>query len=565
MLQRIQLPRLWVRLLLVVSAVFFALHFVHLTADFPDNSPWSDWSKYTDEGWYSDAAVRHLLFGHWRFPGDFNPAAALPVWPAIEFVVFKCTGVSLTAARSLTLVVFAVTLVAFYRLIVRHSRPRTLDSSGTHAGPPLAAALCVLFLSASPFLFVFERMAILEPLLICVTALALIAASHLHPVHRPFTLSLRSALYTLPSVFLAVLIPAAVLTKTTAIFLLPSVFYMVWARAGYRFKPALRLALPPAIAGALIWCAYYLLLVRPHFLADYQYLFSANAYTGIELEPLSSVVLNTLTDGLWMGHVLYPCFFVALALTLFWRPRLLTNPLVPALWLWIGGYFFFLAYHNNLQPRYYLVVAVPITAFVAIAIDNFRQPTTNLGAPFMRGASSRMSGIAGACIATLITLAIVLPDAAKQIAFLRNPTYDFVSAAQSIRQIVLADKTHSHLVLSISGSDITLMTGLPSIDDDFGTDDLSVRAAAYRPGWYIAWNDVEDDKADALNPIDNLVRVAAFPVMDDPDRNLLILYRLDPKDAQQKAAPRPQHPRPQTPKPLVTKLGQQPSVDQLQH
>jgi hypothetical protein len=576
-------------LLLVVSAVFFALHFVHLTADFPNNSPWSDWSKYTDEGWYSDAAVRQVLFGHWFFQGDFNPAAALPVWPAIEFVVFKFTGVSLSAARSLTLVFFAITLIAFYRLIARHSRPRTLDNAGAHTGPPLAAALCVLMLCASPLLFVFERMAILEPLLICITALALLAASHLHPIHRPFRLSLRSTLYTLPSVFLAILLPTAVLTKTTAIFLMPSVFYMVWARAGYRFRPALRLALPPAIAGALLWCAYYFLLVRPHFLADYQYLFSANAYTGIELAPFASVVLNTLTDGLWMGHVLYPCFFVALALTLFWRPRLLTNPLVPALWLWIGGYFFFLAYHNNLQPRYYLVVAVPITAFVAIALDNFRQPTAQggpfiaqshgamsgePGAPSMRGVSSRMGGkattlpwvrITSTLLATLVILAIVLPDAAKQIDFLRNPTYDFVTAAHSIQQIVLADKTHSHLVLSISGSDITLMTGLPSIDDDFGTDELGVRAAAYRPGWYIAWNDVEDDKADALNPIDTLVRVAAFPAMDDPDRNLLILYRLDPKDEQQKAVPHPQHPRPQTPKPLVTKLGQQPSVDQLQH
>ena len=39
-------------LLLGIAAVFFALHFVHLTADFPNHSPWMDWSKYTDEGWY---------------------------------------------------------------------------------------------------------------------------------------------------------------------------------------------------------------------------------------------------------------------------------------------------------------------------------------------------------------------------------------------------------------------------------------------------------------------------------------------------------------------------------
>jgi hypothetical protein len=541
---------------LAISAVFFGLHFVHLTADFPNNSPWVDWSKYTDEGWYGDAAIRHILFGTWRFPGDFNPAAALPVWPTLELMVFKVTGVSLPAARSLTLVVFAVTLATLYRLIARHTRPRT-----DHSGPPLAAALCVLFLCTSPFLFVFERMAILEPLLICIAALSLLAASHLHPIHLPVRLSLRFALYALPSVSLALLLPVAVLTKTTAICLFPSIFYMVWARAGYRFRPALRLALPPAIIGLLLWCVYYFLLVRPHFLADYQYLFSANAYTGIELEPFATVVLNTLGDGLWMGYVLYSAFFVAVVLTLFWRPRLLTNPLVPALWLWIAGYFFFLAYHNNLQPRYYLVIAVPITAFVAIAIDAFRQQKY-MGAS---GSDSRTwVRAASTLLATVLVLAITVPDAARQIGFLRNPTYDFTSAAAQIKQIVLADKDHPNLILSISGSDITLMTGLPSIDDDFGTDDLNVRAANYRPGWYIAWNEVEDDKADALSPLYTLNRVAEFPVMDDPDRNLLILYRLDPKD-QTESTETTKHPHRRTPKPLVTRLGQQPSVDQLKH
>jgi hypothetical protein len=159
-----------------------------------------------------------------------------------------------------------------------------------------------------------------------------------------------------------------VLTKTTAICLFPAVFYMVWARAGYRVRPALRLAVPPALGGVALWSAYYFLFVRPHYLKDYGYLFSANAYTGIELEPFAKVILNTLGDGSWMGATLYTTFFVVVALMFFWRPRLLTNPLIPALLLWIGGYFVFLAYHNNLQPRYYIVVAVPITVVVALGL-----------------------------------------------------------------------------------------------------------------------------------------------------------------------------------------------------
>ncbi len=52
------------------------------------------------------------------------------------------------------------------------------------------------------------------------------------------------------------------------------------------------------------------------------------------------------------------------------RPRLLRNPLVPALLLWAGGYAAFLAYHNNLQPRYYLVIAVPLTLLVPIVFSS---------------------------------------------------------------------------------------------------------------------------------------------------------------------------------------------------
>jgi hypothetical protein len=116
-------------------------------------------------------------------------------------------------------------------------------------------------------------------------------------------------------------------------------------------------------------------------------------------------------------------------------------------------------------------------------------------------------------------------------------------------------------VLSISGSDLTLMTGLPSIDDDFGTLDLDKRVAKYHPGWYAAWNELDDDKAADITPLYRPVRVAAFPALDDPDRNLLILYRLDPKQPTTPIHPRSRH----IPKQLQTKIGQQPATTQLQH
>ena len=55
---------------------FALLHALHLGADFPNHTPWLfDYAKYTDEGWWGNAAVRAHLFGNWYLPGDFNPAA----------------------------------------------------------------------------------------------------------------------------------------------------------------------------------------------------------------------------------------------------------------------------------------------------------------------------------------------------------------------------------------------------------------------------------------------------------------------------------------------------------
>ena len=534
----------WLRYgLLAASVLLFALHFFHLKADFPNNSPWMDWSKYTDEGWYGDAAIRHYLTGHWYWKGDFNPAIALPVWPAIEWVWFGATGVSPVAARVLTLMVFAGTLAGLYRLIVRCARMAGDDT------PSLAAPLAVFFLCASPFFFVFERMAILEPLLIALTGMALLSATHVRPELpwrvRPDDRG-RSWAWSL---WLGLLLPAMVLTKTTAVVLFPAIGYLLWARAGYRLRPALRSAIVPGVVAAVVWLAYFGLFVRPHYLEDYRYLFSANAYTGWQLEPLHTVIWNTLADGMWMGKVLYPLFFVCLLGLIFTQPRLWRNPLLPALLLWIGGYTVFLAYHNNLQPRYYLMVAAPVTLIVAMTLDRFA----------LHGLNKHWLAMT---LSALAVLAVAVPDIVQQADFILHPTYEFEAAAQGIQRIVLADPTHSHLVLSISGSDLTLMTGLHSIDDDFGTLDLGERVRQYRPGWYASWNQLDDDKMEAITPLYNPVRVAEFPAMDDPERNLLILYRLDPSEA---GAPKPATRHRKAPRQLQTRLGQQPSTTQLVH
>jgi len=515
-------------LILLIAALFFALHAVHLNADFPNHSPWMDWAKYTDEGWYGDGAIRHFQRGQWYVPGDFNPAAALPVWPLLEAALFRFTGVSLTAARALTVAIFGLILLASYALLGRWhhlSSEYTSSDRKNRSAATLAPAVAVLLLAVSPFCYVFTRIAILEPLLILFTLLALLAASYSPSVEQLGSTApiRRRILNSLPLLALGVLLPLMVLTKTTAIFLFPAIAWLLWARAGYSLRRFLRLAAPAATLAIVAWLCYYIFAVRPHFLSDYRYLFSANGYTGITPSTLLVVVGKTIADGRWIGHLLCPMALLAVVSVFLLRPTLLRNPLVPALLLWAAGYAAFLAYHNNLQPRYYLVLAIPLTLLVPVVFLNLLD-SSSAERSVNRTALRRM---AATSIASALAI-LAISDARQTWHYVRTPDYAFSTAAAQIRKIVSSDSTHNPLILSISGSQLSLMTGLPSICDDFGTMDLPVRIQAYRPGWYVTWNQVDDDKMDALAPLYHLQRVAAFPAFDDPERNLLIVYRLDP-------------------------------------
>jgi hypothetical protein len=503
----------WRRLLhgglLLLAAALFLLHYVHLSADFPNHSQWVDWAKYTDEGWYGDAAIRHYLRGNWRLPGDFNPAVALPVWPLLEGALFRFTGVGIEAARALATTVFGGVMVcSYFMLRVRAGKGADASLHG------IFAAAALVLLAASPFVYVFSRMAILEPLLILWVMLALLAADAVR-------YSRTTRAWVGCAMAVGVLVTLMIGTKTTAIFLLPAVCFMLWDSAGWRWRRVLQVTAVAAGTAALLLGIYFAVLVSKGYLEDFRYLFSANTYTGINRATFLKVIGDTFQDGMWIGSLIYPLSLIAVLFAIF-RPRVWRDAVFTSMVLWAAGYMAFMAYHANLQPRYYLVVAVPLVLLLA------------------RGAMHLVEWDRLALYA-LVPLLVILVGHEMNVTlrFVRHPEYSFRTAASRVEHIVESEPGHSHTVLSISGSDLSLMTGLPSICDDFGTMQLEDRIAAYRPGWFVAWNYVEDDKMMALTKYYRLTRVAEFPAMDDPDRNLMIVYRLDPKDGIQPKRKRP--------------------------
>ncbi|MGA2047853.1 MAG: glycosyltransferase family 39 protein, partial [Terracidiphilus sp.] len=273
----------WAWLTLICG--FAVLHALHLRADFPNHSPWyTDWAKYTDEGWYGNAAIRAQLFGNWYLPGDFNPAPAVPVWPFLEWVFFFFAGVTIEAARGLAVAFFFVNLLLSYTLLKTR-------------GPRWMALLALTMLVTSPFLYCFSRLAILEPLLTALTLGALNLAVRLPEFRRPVWVS----------VGIGLLFTLMMLTKTTAVFLLPALAWAMILPLWEKRKLAARCL--AAVGGVFVvsYGVWMTAVVRAGLLADYEYLFFINRYVRPKefYWPLISLWWS-FHGGLWVDRILVP-------------------------------------------------------------------------------------------------------------------------------------------------------------------------------------------------------------------------------------------------------------------
>ena len=496
-----RIPQLLRWTMLAVAAILFALHFAHLNADFPNHSPWLDRAKYTDEGWYSDAATRHFQLGHWYVPGDFNPATALPVWPLIESVPFALFGASITVARACAVTIFGLICAASWLLLYRWRDPNM-------KGQPRSVApeLAVLLLNTSPFCYAFFRMAVLEPPLILLVLLALVAVTRTrnHPA------AVR------PLLILGALLPTIILTKTTGIAIFPAIAWLLWeciepaqnaSRVAIFFRKA---AIASAVAVALA-VIYIFAITHAHLAADAKNVFAANAYR-INRHNAFGALINGLKDFRWAGTILIPLAIAVLTALI--RPR--RNPLVLSLLLWATAYFAFIVYHGSRQPRYYLPVFVPLILLLAHIAAR----------PFFRCNSTPRKLLAAAT--ALALFAIVTLEARQTLHYALHPDYTFLAAARQIRSTMAADLDHSPLLMSPSGSDISLFTGVPTVGDLFTLLPPDQLAQQYQPGWLALYIPLEAPTRDALALNFHLQEAGRFHIMDDPALDTLILYRISP-------------------------------------
>jgi 4-amino-4-deoxy-L-arabinose transferase-like glycosyltransferase len=473
------------KILLSLALLLCLMRFAYLRTDFPNHSPWMlDQAKYTDEGWWASGAVRHFLIGHWQVAGDYNPAVAVPVWPLLLTMVFHFTGVTIVGARAVS-VFFSIATVGLVYLLVKR-----------YGGVPMVAALAALLLAASPFAFAFSRLATLDSVVIFEFCLLLWIASYARP----------GRLWPLAT--LGVLIPITLLTKTTALVLLPAVLWLLCMGARKRSLQAI-LAVG-AVAGAGIGI-YLFVVLRSPYADDYRYFFDINAMADVDLRSTGSFLSQLLQHGMWIDRILYPAAMIVLLLSLVWLRQLWRNPLFTAAWIaFAGEAIFILRRQDDYAPRYFLAMLVPVILVLVLTLQELRARNRTLAS----------------LLAVTLAVAVVL-DTVQVAGFLYHRQYQFYDAAKSIQAIVNGDPNTHRLLLGSSGDQLSLMTGIPSINDGYSSQDLGPKVQRYQPGWYVGWNELDQDILGDLSAY-RLDKVATYRVFDHDERDLLTLYRMVP-------------------------------------
>jgi signal transduction histidine kinase len=264
------------------------------------------------------------------------------------------------------------------------------------------------------------------------------------------------------------------------------------------------------LAGAVLG-VYFLLVLRSKYTDDYHYFFDINALADVEPGRTGYLLQQLFRHGLWIDRILYPASLAVLILSLIWLRQLWRNPLFAASWIaFAGNALYILRRQDDYAPRYFLVMLVPLILVLVLTLQELE---------------IRHRGLAMLLAATL-TVAVFL-DTGQIFKFLAHRQYQFYGAAKSIQATVNADPAAKRLLLGTSADQLSLMIGIPAINDGYSSEDLTEKVSRYQPGWYVGWNDLDQDILESLTDY-RLDQVASYPVFDHEDRNQLKLYRMVP-------------------------------------
>ena len=439
--------------------------------------------------------------------GDFNPAVAAPLWPFLEWILFFFTGVSIEAARGLAVGLFFVNLLLSYLLL----RER---------GQLWVALLALTLMVTSPFLYCFGRLAILEPLLTTLTLAALNVAVRAHRLRRPALAAAAAGLLFAPMV----------LTKMTAVFFLPALLWALVLPMWRNRKLALRCLAAATAAAFLPLAAWMGLIWRCGLWRDFKYYFLVNKYP--KPPELYWPVLSSwwsLHGLLWVDRILIPLAIVVVLTGLLawrggWLRGLVRDPVFGASVLGIAGCVGLMAIQNHPQPRYFAPAAVFCFFLIAQGAGAMVARRTPLPEPKPR---RRVSAILRLDCGGGVT-GCLCPQRRMDAELCGASGVHVCERGGATGAVYRRAPEWKAALVATSGDELTLITHVPSICDDFGTEKLVPKLAEHQPGWWATWNDIDPGTLEDLHVRYSIEQVAVFRAYDHPDRNMLVLFKLHP-------------------------------------
>lgn len=488
-----------IRVALVVFILLtFAARLIHLEADFPEGLTWSS-APYSDEGWYSNAAISYELRDQLYLEGDFNPIVNLPLLQLVQAVMFKAFGMGLVTARLTIIGFFGILLVGVYTLVRRFMNDT-------------AALIALALLSVNFHLFAFSRLALLEiPMTsLLVASLALTAPSRRSNYARA---ALTGALHSnrrhfMRSALAGAVFSLAVLTKTTALFALPVLIYLSLDK---------NLNVPRRVLTLLIMLGVLATVLIAHFAwanlsypADYQYFNSLNLEPRIQLTApgIGRNLLRTLWHARVIDTLLYLSTLGLLPVFLLISEKFRRNRLVIASILWMMAYVLTLSMRGYLPPRYYVAMTIPIVILISsmaiTAVDRLQPRRLALLPPLL--------------LALLATVNLV-----QVVNYLRSPQFTLMELAADISRRV---EPQGGPIMGGMANTLSLATGLPSINSKMGTGDLAWRVRNYSPTHYVSVG-FDHETIGQLREMGELVQLESYDVFGNYNNGRQVrLYRL---------------------------------------
>jgi 4-amino-4-deoxy-L-arabinose transferase-like glycosyltransferase len=344
--------RLCVFLGLIILVFFFlAIRFLNLSADVPARITWSS-EIYGDEGLYARNAVAKTTTGDWLLPLESNPIVVMPLFQVIEYMFFKIMGVSLDSARLPGVLFFIITLYFVY-LIYRHFTDRIKSLAVT------------LFISCNHLLFVYNRLALNENLMLVFAVIAVY-------------LSLNYDKYRIHMLVLPLVMFCAVLAKISALSVwVPVVFLILYKGDNHIARQNIK-RISLSLLLFVVMCIFYMIaVVKPYY--DYGgYYLDLIPILPDSMEGLFSLVYavyKIFRNGYLIMHGIYCIGYIAGIIGMilvFFIKDLKYRRMLMAMALWVIAYTVCGAVGGGYNPpRYYVFTVIPLISIMGFLIFDF--------------------------------------------------------------------------------------------------------------------------------------------------------------------------------------------------